>query len=66
MKAMLTYSFIFDPAELWQATGDCDTDLALFFRDKGYEMEVIKESEDTPYKDYKKIIYLKKIEQNLI
>jgi hypothetical protein len=45
MRVYLKYGFIFDPAETWPHKFMFEQDLGEFFRQKGYQAEVIQTAE---------------------
>jgi hypothetical protein len=58
MKIYVKYSFIFDPSELWQHISQLNNDMASFFRERGFEMEIV-ESANQDNSEF--MIYLRKI-----
>jgi len=62
MKVYIKYSFIFDPEDTWAYKEDLDKDLALFFRTKGFDAEIIKSSGD---KEQEVMLYISKSEQGV-
>lgn len=40
--ALLTYSFLFDPADTWQQLSQFEQDLNAYFNDRGMQCQVIQ------------------------
>ena len=63
MKVYVEYAFIFDPGQLWENMRVANDDLRSFFRQKGFEAEVVESSSEDPAKYNNRImIYLAKID----
>ena len=63
MKVYVEYAFIFDPGQLWENIRVANDDLRVYFRQKGFEAEVVESSSEDPTKYNNRVmIYLQKID----
>lgn len=57
MKILLEYTFIIDPSDGWMNLSQFEADLGKFFREHGFDAEIINYGSDRPNK---KVVYIKK------
>lgn len=58
-RIYVDYTFIFDPKEAWEHVSVFNDDLGAFFKQKGFEGEIVEPAGE---KQDKIMVYLKKIE----
>ena len=66
MKVLVSYDFIFEPAETWAQFSQFDADFASFLSSHGLEAEVVKTTNAPPElgMPFKRVLFIKKKEDN--